>query len=75
MPKGIMIIPTIVFILIFIVGLLNAFNPRMIWKTFEGWKAVREPTAAFFMTRRLVGVATMLLVLCLFLLPYIVSRF
>jgi hypothetical protein len=47
MPQGITIIVNIFLGLIFVMGLLNAINPRMMWKTFDSWKATKEPTATF----------------------------
>ena len=35
MPKGIIIIPMIILGFIFLHGLLNAINPRIMWKVFE----------------------------------------
>ncbi len=74
MPKGITIIPIIILSLIFLQGLLNAINPKFIWRTFESWKATKEPTKAFFLSRRISGVVSMIIVVGLFLFPYLMSK-
>ncbi|MDP4144964.1 MAG: hypothetical protein Q8936_10865 [Bacillota bacterium] len=74
MPEKIVIIPEIILSLFFIIGLLNAINPRMMWKTFDSWKAAKEPTNAYFMSRRIAGIVAMVIVLCIFLLPHIMSN-
>ena len=74
MPKWITIFPMLVLGFIFLSGLLNAVNPRFIWKTFESWKATKEPTNAFFLARRIAGVFAMLIVLGILLFPYLMSR-
>lgn len=77
MPKSIEIIQTIQIIilgLIFIQGLLNAVNPKLKWRIFESWKATKEPTNAFFITRRITGIISMLIVIGLFMLPHLISK-
>lgn len=74
MPKGITIIPMIFFGIIFIIGLLNVIFPKKMWETFESWKATKEPTNAFFMSRRIAGIVMIVIVLAMFLFPYIMSR-
>ena len=73
-PRGALIFPTIVLTLILISGLLNAFFPRKMWKTFESWKATKEPTDAYFMSRRISGILAVIMVITLFVFPYIMSR-
>ncbi|AEY65586.1 DUF6199 family natural product biosynthesis protein [Clostridium sp. BNL1100] len=48
MPKGVMIFPFIIIGLIFTIGLLNVICPKLLWKTFESWKATKEPSNAYF---------------------------
>jgi hypothetical protein len=74
MPKGILIIPMIILGFIFFNGLLNAANPKLMWKIFDSWKATKEPTNTFFISRRVTGIVTMILVVAIFLFPYIMSR-
>lgn len=74
MSKWITIIPIIILGFIFINGLLNAINPKMMWKTFESWKATKEPTNTFFMVRRITGIIAMLIVIGIFLFPYLMSK-
>ncbi|MBZ9686674.1 hypothetical protein G9F72_010085 [Clostridium estertheticum] len=74
MPKVITIIPTIFLGFIFFYGLLNAIIPKMLWKTFESWKATKEPTNTYFMSRRIAGIITMLIVSGIFLFPYLMSK-
>ena len=73
-PKGIIIIPMIILGFIFLQGLLNAINPRIMWKVFESWKSTKEPTNTFFMSRRITGVVAMIIVLGLFLFPYLMRK-
>lgn len=74
MPKGITIIPTIILGLIFLRGLINAINPKLMWRIFESWKATKEPTNAFFISRRIAGIVSMVIVIGLFLFPYFMSK-
>jgi Na+/H+ antiporter NhaD/arsenite permease-like protein len=74
MLKVILIIPEIILGLIFILGILNFIFPRKMWETFEGWKATKEPTDAFFTMRRIAGIFVMLIVLAMLLFPYIMSK-
>jgi uncharacterized SAM-binding protein YcdF (DUF218 family) len=60
--------------LIFIYGLLTAIIPRFMWDTFEGWKATKEPTKAFFISRRITGVVIMVIVVSIFIFPRIMSN-
>ncbi len=74
MSKGVLIFPLIIIGFIFIIGLLNAINPKLLWKTFESWKATKEPTDAYFISRRIVGIIIMIIVFAMFLFPYIMSK-
>lgn len=72
----------ILFGIIFLTGLLNAINPRFMWKKFDYWKAIRggnkeptkEPTKSFFFKRRVSGIITMLVIALLISFPYIVMN-
>jgi hypothetical protein len=74
MHRIFMILPMLLYLFIFIVGLLNAINPRWMWETFESWKATKEPTKVFFRVRRISGVVTMIIISCVALFPYMMSR-
>lgn len=45
----------------FIAGLINAVFPRFLWEKFESWKAKQQPSKAFFFSRRIKGLLTMLM--------------
>jgi len=74
MPKFVTIIPMVILGLIFLQGLLNVINPRLSWRIFESWKAKEEPAGSYFFARRVLGVVSMLIVVALFLFPYVMSR-
>lgn len=58
---------------IFISGLLNAINPRLIWEKFESHNATKEPTRLYFLGRRVSGIVAMLIITALVLVPYSAS--
>ncbi|MDV3425762.1 MAG: hypothetical protein LIR50_00560 [Bacillota bacterium] len=72
--KGITIIPMIILGIIFLHGLLNAINPKFMWRIFESWKATKEPTNIFFISRRIIGIAEMVIVAAIFLFPCLMSK-
>ena len=74
MPNGITIIPMIILGFIFITGLLNALCPKKIWEIFGSWKATKEPNPTFFIIRRITGILAMIIVLAMFLFPYLMSK-
>ena len=77
MPQLVTTITKVIIIvlgLIFIYGLLNAIIPKVMWKTFESWKATKEPTKTFFMRRRIAGVIIMAIVVSIFWFPHIMSK-
>ena len=58
MPKGMSIFSKvfyIFYIIIFVIGLINAIAPKWYWKTFKSWKATKEPTKGYFITNRILG--------------------
>ena len=73
MPKWIPIIPMIILGLIFLQGLLNAIKPTFLWEIFESWKATKEPTSSYFLSRRIFGIVSMLIVVAIILFPYFMS--
>lgn len=65
MPKFanyITIIIGAVFVILFILCLLEALFPRWCWKTFESWKATKEPSNAYFLQRRIAGIIGMVVI-------------
>ncbi len=74
MSGVITIFPTIILAIIFFIGLLNAINPKIIWEIFESWKATKEPSKSFFAVRRIAGIFAMLVVIGIFLFPYLMSK-
>ena len=41
----------VMYFIIFIIGLINAINPKWMWNKFESWKATKEPSNEFFILR------------------------
>ncbi len=72
MPTPILIIVYIFLAVLFVVGLANAVVPRWVWKTFESWKAVSEPSKAYFITQRIIGIVQMLVVVLMIAIPTII---
>ena len=78
MPKFvncITIIIGVVFSILFIVCLLEALFPRWCWKTFESWKATKEPSNAYFLQRRIAGIIGMVVIAAIALAPALVAYF
>jgi hypothetical protein len=73
MPVLISIIPILFFGVIFVIGLTNTINPKIMWKTFESWKATKEPSPSYFLMRRIAGIIAMLIAISIFLFPFIIS--
>ncbi len=73
MPTFVIIIPMMIYGIIFTIGLINAINPRFMWGKFESWKATKEPTETFFLIRRIGGVVVMIIITVIALFPYIMS--
>ena len=49
------ILPTL-FLLIWIgIALVNAINPRLMWRITDSWKATKEPPESYFLFRRIIG--------------------
>lgn len=72
MPTPILIIVYVFLAVLFAAGLINAAAPRWCWKTFESWKAVSEPSKAYFITRRIIGIIQMLAVVLIIAIPTII---
>ena len=78
MPKGMNIFSTVVYIfyiIIFAIGLVNAIAPKWFWKTFESWKATKEPTKAYFITKRISGIIIMIVIAVIALAPTLIAYF
>lgn len=71
MPKGVMVYQLTIIGLIFTIALLNVICPKLMWKTFESWKATKEPSNAYFISRRIIGIIIITVLLAMSLLPYI----
>ena len=72
MPTPILIMVYIFLAVLFAVGLINVVAPRWCWKTFESWKAVSEPSKAYFITKRMIGLVQMLVVVLMIAIPTII---
>ena len=78
MPKGMSVFSTVVcifYMIIFAIGLVNAIVPKWFWKTFESWKATKEPTKAYFITKRISGIIIMLVIAVIALAPTLIAYF
>ena len=78
MPKGMSIFSIVVcifYIVIFTIGLVNAIAPKWFWKTFESWKATKEPTKAYFITKRISGIIIMIVIAVIALTPTLIAYF
>lgn len=78
MPKGMNIFSTAVYIfyiIIFAIGLVEAIAPKWFWKTFESWKAAKEPTKAYFITKRISGIIIMIVIAVIALAPTLIAYF
>ncbi len=73
MPKGVMVYQLTITGLIFTIALLNVICPKLMWKTFESWKATKEPNNAYFISRRIIGIIIITVLLAISLLPYIMG--
>ncbi len=73
MHKAFVIFVLVMYLLIFLVGLINLINPRWMWNKFESWKAVKEPSKAFFVLRRISGLVIMLIITSIAMFPHIMS--
>ena len=78
MPVGLNIFSTIVSIfciIVFLIGLVNAIAPKWCWKTFESWKATKEPSKIYFLVQRISGVIVMIVIAVIALVPTLVAYF
>jgi len=56
--------------IVFLLGLINAINPRLLWEKFESWKAKEEPSSTYFMVRRISGFLAMTVAALMIFYPY-----
>ena len=78
MPKGMSVFSTIIYIfyiIIFASGLVSAIAPKWVWKTFESWKATKEPTKTYFVAKRISGIIIMIVVAVIALAPTLIAYF
>ena len=78
MSKGMSIFSNIVYIfyiIIFASGLVNAIAPKWFRKTFESWKATKEPPPPYFITKRISGIIIMIAIVVIVLAPTIIAYF
>lgn len=73
MPKGAMVYQFTIIGLIFTIALLNVICPKIMWKAFESWKATKEPSNAYFISRRIIGAIIIAVLLAMSLFPYIMG--
>ncbi len=79
MPITIITITTFIvyafYFIIFIACLLEALFPKWCWKTFESWKATKEPSKAYFLRNRVAGIIGMVIVTAIALAPTLIAYF
>lgn len=78
MPDGLStfsVILSVIFALLFAACLIEALFPRWCWKTFESWKATKEPSNAYFLQRRIAGIIGMVVIAAIALAPTLVAYF
>ena len=75
MPIAITIIIFVFYAFIFIACLLEALFPKWCWKTFESWKATKEPSKAYFLRMRIAGIIGMVIITAIALAPTLIAYF
>lgn len=75
MPRAIPLIVLAFYAVIFIACLLEALFPKWCWRTFESWKAAKEPSKAYFFRRRVAGIAGMIILAVIALAPAFMAYF
>jgi uncharacterized membrane protein len=60
---------------VFAAGLAEALFPKWCWKTFESWKAVKEPSKTYFLRRRIEGIIGMVIASAMMLGPTLIAHF
>jgi len=75
-PAGVTILSVVVsgfFTVIFVLCLVNAVAPKWCWRTFESWKANKEPTEAYFLSRRISSIIFMIIIAAIALAPSLIA--
>lgn len=46
----------ILFFLVYLsISITTIINPYLIWKMFESWKSIKEPSKGYFLLNRIIG--------------------
>ena len=61
----------VIYIVIILISVANIINPKWVWHTFESHTAIKEPTKAYFIMRRIFATIGLVLASCLILMPII----
>ncbi len=69
MPAAITIIIFAFYVVIFAACLLETLFPKWCWKTFESWKATKEPSKAYFFWKRVTRIIGMVIIAAIALAP------
>ena len=69
------IIIDIFFVILFIACLLEVLFLKWCWKTFESWRATKEPSKAYFLQRRIAGIIGMVIIAAIALAPTLIAYF
>ena len=65
----------LIYTIIFVCCLLQALFPKWCWKNLESWKATKEPSKTYFLTKRVIGIIGMVLIAAIALAPTLISYF
>lgn len=60
---------------IFATCLLWTLFPKWYWKTFQSWKATKEPSKAYFLMMRIEGIIGMLIITAIAAAPALIAHF
>lgn len=78
MPIGLnafSIIVSVFYIILFIGCFVNMIASKWYWRTFESWKATKEPSKTYFLTKRLLGIMGMIIISAIALFPTLMAYF
>ncbi len=73
--KAVTIIAFVFYFVIFVACLLEALFPKWCWKTFESWKATKEPSKAYFLRKRVAAIVGMVIITAIALAPTLIAYF
>lgn len=65
----------VLYLIVFMACLLEVLFPQWCWKTFESWKATKEPSKAYFLTMRVAGIIGMVIIAAVALAPTLIAHF